>query len=117
MGTHEHNTNANEGLQQRVEDLTSRLRAEVSKAKSTHEAAMLSLTSDCSRALQDLATLFTDRLNAMQNIHREHISQIEEEITYLKEIANSQHIMLQNNIEYIKELEERYVVKSNGSEA
>jgi hypothetical protein len=94
-----------------VNELTLHLQSEVSKARSAHEAAMLSLTSDCSKALHDLTALFASRLQTMQDLHREYITQIEGEISYLTEIADSQKIMLQNNIDYIKELEDRYIKK------
>ena len=111
MSTNENSSDSNEVLKQRLNDLTLRVHSEVSKARESHEAALLSLSMDCSKALHDLTVLFENRLQSMQHRHREYILQIEEEISYLKEITDSQHIMLQNNIEYIKELEDKYVKK------
>jgi hypothetical protein len=100
----------------RVNELTLQLQSEVSKARSAHEAALLSLTLDCSKALHDLTDMFENRIQAMQQLHREYIAQIEAEISYLTEINDSQQIMLQNNIDYIKQLEERYIKKPHSPE-
>jgi hypothetical protein len=116
MTTNEYKS-GNASGSKRVNDLTLRLQAEVSKARSAHDAALLSLTSDCSKALHDLTDMFENRIQAMQHLHREYIAQIEAEISYLTEINDSQQIMLQNNIDYIKELEDRYVNKPTAPEA
>lgn len=115
MSTNEYSSDPN-AASKRVNELTLRLQSEVSKARLAHEAALFALTSDCSKALHDLTAVFESRLQSMQQLHREYISQIEAEISYLTEINDSQQIMLQNNIDYIRDLEERYIKKPSPPE-
>ena len=41
--------------------------------------------------------------------HHNVLSKLAEEIAYLKEMSQSQRLMMETNLEYIKELEQRYL--------
>lgn len=93
------------GLKERIAQLTLRLHSEVAKVNSSHQRNLEALALDCSKAMKELSEEFNLRLQESEKKHRESIVLIEEKIAYLTELSDSQHLMLQHSIEYIKELE------------
>ncbi len=52
---------------------------------------------------------FTSELDRIEQKHNLHLAQIADEIAYLKEMSQSQRMMMETNLAYIKELEVRYL--------
>ena len=107
--------NSHEGvyadLHERIRMLTLQLQSEVVRVNSSHDMDLQTLGAECSKAMKELTGIFDIRFREIQVKHREQLSVIEEEIVYLRELASSQRVMLQDSIDYIKELEQRYVTK------
>lgn len=98
-------------LRERVSQLTSKLQSEVSRINLAHQADLELLAIDCGNAVKELKDVFDQRLQEAEKKHRENILSIEEKIAYLSELSDSQHLMLQNSMEYIRELEKPFVTK------
>jgi hypothetical protein len=104
-------------LQNRIVQLTSKLEGEVSRVNQSHRSDLENLAFECNNAIKELTLIFDERLRQIQQKHLENISHIQEEIAYLRELSDSQHLMLQNNIDYIKSLEQRYITKPPSEES
>lgn len=106
--------NSDDGaIQKRIAELTSRLESEVFHVNASHCSDLESIAAECNKAMRELTEYFEEQLRLLNQNHTVHISMLKEEMAYLKELLESQHLMLQNNIAYIKELERRYVTKSS----
>lgn len=97
------------GLHERISILTARLQSEANKVSTQHEAELSVLISECNKALDQLSQLFDDRLHQIEDRYHLEIKTIEDELSYLRELSEAQRVMLQDSVDYIKELEQRYI--------
>lgn len=99
-------------LKTRIAQLTSKLRSEVSRVNLVHHDNLEVLASECNKAIDELALALDRRLLQAQEAHKDDLARIEEELFYLRELSDSQTLMLQSTIDYIRELEQRFNLDS-----
>jgi hypothetical protein len=96
-------------LQEKIRGLISGLETEVAKLTQSQSLELEELTQKCRQDIQSLHLAFTAEIDSIQLRHAERLTTLTEEINYLKEMSNSQRIMMESNLQYIKELEVRYL--------
>ena len=96
-----------EALQVRIEQTIRHLQQEIALLQQSHQLEMLEMKHSSVQDLQRLRESFNARLKAADDHHQSKIKNLEEEISYLKELTQSQRMMMADNVGYIQELESR----------
>ena len=96
-------------LQQKIMTLIDQLENEVSTLRVAHTAELETLTMRCRQDMQKIHLQFSNELDLIEQKHQNVLSKLAEEIAYLKEMSQSQRLMMETNLEYIRELEQRYL--------
>jgi hypothetical protein len=103
-------------LQERVSQLTNRLESDVLLLRTQHDENLQFISADCNRLVEDLCALFNHGLKDVQDQYRETLVEMQRELSYLKELSDSQRVMMKSKVDYINELEERWSkIKPEGS--
>lgn len=97
-----------EHLQKKITKLIEHLEDEISTLKAGHANELQILTNRCRSDIQTLHIAFSNELDQIENSHQAKLASLVEEIAYLKEMSHSQRLMMETNLEYIRELEFRY---------
>jgi hypothetical protein len=98
-----------EQLQQKIASLIDHLENEISELKTAHTTEIETLTRKCRLDMQKVHMEFSNELDSIERKHAVHLIKLADEIEYLKEMSHSQRLMMETNLEYIKELEVRYL--------
>lgn len=96
-------------LQQKIMKLIGQLENQVSTLRSAHTTELETLTMRCRDDMQKIHLQFSNELDVIEQKHHQVLSKLAEEIAYLKEMSQSQRLMMETNLEYIRELEQRYL--------
>jgi hypothetical protein len=105
-----------ETLQARISLLTNRLESEVMLLRTQHGEILQGLTFESNRLLEHLCVAFNNGLKEVQAQYMESLVEMQKEVNYLKELSDSQQIMMKSKVAYIKELEARCEkIKREGS--
>ena len=96
-------------LQQKIMKLIDQLETEVSTLRLAHTTELETLTMRCRQDMQQIHLHFSNELDMIEQKHQNVLSKLAEEIVYLKEMSQSQRLMMETNLEYIRELEQRYL--------
>lgn len=96
-----------EALQAKIDQTIRHLQDEVALLQKTHLLEMELMKIDSVQYLQRLREDFDQRIQKADEHHRNKISMLEEEIQYLKELNDSQRLMMTDNASYIRALEEK----------
>jgi hypothetical protein len=96
-----------EALQVRIEQTIRHLQQEIALLQQSHQQEMLEMKHSSIQDLQRLQESFDLRLKAADEHHQSKIRTLEEEIAYLKELTQSQRLMMADNVGYIQELESK----------
>lgn len=97
-----------EELHQKILKLIERIEGEVSTLKNAHTTEIESLTMRCRLDMQKIHVEFSNELDSIEQKHNLQLTRLADEISYLKEMSQSQRMMMESNLEYLKELELRY---------
>jgi hypothetical protein len=98
-----------EQLHQKIVKLIGHLENEVSDLKAKYPSEIESLAMRCRKDMQKVQLEFSNELDEIERKHNVQLSSLAEEIAYLKEMSQSQRLMMETNLEYINELELRYL--------
>jgi hypothetical protein len=98
-------------LQAKIEGLTNRLEQSMENLRIAHAEELAKLTFNCREGIQQLHNSFTLELDQLQQAHELKMTKLEQEVHYLKEMTQSQRMMMEANLDYIKELEDRFPAK------
>ena len=96
-------------LHQKIIKLIEQLENQVSTLQLAHTTELETLTMRCRQDMQKIHLHFSNELDLIEQKHHNVLSKLAEEIAYLKEMSQSQRLMMETNLEYIKELEQRYL--------
>lgn len=94
-------------LQEKIEMLIGQLEEEVRKLSSSHQTELNRIREVNTIDLQTLNEHFEKRLTLVNSEYRSKISDLEIEIDYLKELNSAQRLMMEDNLGYIRGLEEK----------
>lgn len=94
-------------LQARVEMLIGQLEEEVRKLSSFHEQELEHMRQANAVDMLNLSENFEKRLSLVNSTYESRIADLQGEIEYLKELNLAQRLMMEDNAEYIKVLEEK----------
>jgi hypothetical protein len=95
-------------LQQKISKLIDFLGNEMSNLKTEHANDLQTLTRRCRQDIQSLHLAFSNELDQIESNHQTKLNALADEIAYLREMSQSQRIMMESNLEYIKDLELRH---------
>jgi hypothetical protein len=93
-------------LLERIRQLTSGLESEVLVLRTQSNDAQPSAR-DCNQLVEQVCAVYMRGLQQMQAQYNDSFDEIQKELRFLKELSDSQRIMMQSKVDYIKELEER----------
>ncbi len=96
-----------EALQAKIDQIICHLQEEVALLQKTHLLEMQLMKIDSNQYLQKLREDFDQRIKRADDHHQSRISMLEEEIQYLKELNDSQRLMMTDSATYIRTLEEK----------
>lgn len=91
----------------RIEELLEQLEEEVRKLTSARQHGLDRIRDDNTIDLKVLNENFEKLIAIVNSAYQSRISDLEDEIGYLKELSLAQRLMLEDNLVYIKELEEK----------
>jgi site-specific recombinase len=94
-------------LQQKITTLIESLENDVSSLKADHAKELQALTNRCRQDIQTLHLAFSSELDQVEINHQTKLNALVDEIAYLKEMSQSQRIMMESNLEYIRAMELR----------
>ena len=94
-------------LQAKIEKLIGQLEDEVRKLSSFHQRELEWIREANAIDLKNLNENFAKRITIVNAEHRLRISDLENEIEYLRELNLAQRLMMEDNLVYIKQLEEK----------
>lgn len=100
-----------ESLQSKIEMLIRQLSEEVRNFSSFHQAELSGVREGNAIVLQNLNQQFEKRLLIVNSSYQLKIEELETEIDYLKELNMAQRMMMEDNLGYIKCLEEKITAK------
>lgn len=94
-------------LQSKIEKLIGQLEEEVRKLSSFHQSELDRIREVNTIDLKNLNENFEKRMTVVNSEYQSKISDLENEIAYLKELNLAQRLMMEDNLAYIKGLEEK----------
>jgi hypothetical protein len=93
--------------QDKITILIGQLEGEVRKLCDLHEIDLRAIRESSTSSLQRQSEYFENQLSTLNSKHRTQIAELETEIEYLKELNLAQRLMMEDNLGYIKRLEEK----------
>ncbi|HOX84132.1 MAG TPA: hypothetical protein PLJ60_14060 [Chryseolinea sp.] len=94
-------------LQEKIGYLTGLLEQELINLKSTHCKKLSQIKNTYVEGIEILNANFEKQWDDFNALHLRRMLACEEQVTYLKELQQSQRLMLEDNLVYIRQLEER----------
>ena len=94
-------------LQTKIETLIRQLEEEVRKISSFHQSELDRIREVNTIDLKNLNESFEKRISLVNSGYRSRISDLENEIVYLKELNMAQRLMMEDSLDYVKGLEEK----------
>lgn len=98
-------------VSEKIRNVLERLEKELRLLKENELKEIEILKSKSEEGIQHLKYNFDMQLTAINDDYRNTITLLEEEIEYLKELSDSQRLMMKANLSYIKKLELRLQIK------
>ncbi|RAW02605.1 hypothetical protein [Pseudochryseolinea flava] len=96
-------------LQAKIGKLIAQLEEEVRNLSSCHRSELDRIREDNTIELKTLTDNFDKLLTTVNAQYQSRISDLENEIDYLRELNVAQRIMMEDNLAYIKRLEEKLI--------
>lgn len=101
------NPTSEDQLQEKIGYLTGLLEQELMNIKSTHCKELNRIKNTYVDGIELLNTNFEKQWDDFNALHLKRMLAAEEQVTYLKELQQSQRLMLEDCLAYINELESR----------
>ena len=93
-----------------IHHLTGLMELELERLKSTHSRELDNLKNSYLKGIQHLSNDLEDERLAFYQAHLQHMHDMEEQINYLTELYQSQRIMMEDQLLYIKSLEKKIIL-------
>lgn len=104
------NIDGSDELGEKINKLTLLLEVDIEKLKSAHNTELEKIKNSCSEGIKSLNADFKNQCNEWKQFHKlqaHRILEMEDQVSYLKELLTSQRLMMEHNLVHIKELEQK----------
>jgi hypothetical protein len=96
-----------DAFQEQISLLKNQVESEVLNLRALYQEKEARMSTDCDQLVERLCIVYKQGLEDVQAHYNESREELQKELRYLKELSDSQQIMMKSKVEYIKELEAR----------